>query len=224
MNCHEAARHLPGYLDGEIESSTQQVLRVHLDGCHNCRDEAERYRLMSRALSNLEAMPVPPDLALKIRIHASKATPMRSFAHRVNTRLSLVFGNILAPIALPATGGVLATIGVFVLLLQNLMVGVPMGSIVANDLQLNLVQPAYLESLGPIPAPTFDMGLTLDATVNAQGQAVDYKIISGPTDPVAQRQIDQLMLLSKFRPRLNDGRPTSGGHVVLNFNSIRVKG
>jgi hypothetical protein len=224
MNCHEAARHLPGYLDGEIESGTQQVLRLHLEDCHNCRDEAERYRLMSRALSNLEAMPVPPDLALKIRIHASKATPMRSFARRTRTQLALVFGNILAPIALPATGGVLATIGVFVLLLQNLLVGVPMGSIVANDLQLNLVQPAYLESLGPIPAPTFDMGLTLDATVNAQGQAIDYKIISGPTDPAAQRQIDQLMLLSRFRPRLNDGRPTSGGHVVLNFNSIRVKG
>jgi hypothetical protein len=68
------------------------------------------------------------------------------------------------------------------------------------------------------------MGLTLDATVNAQGQAVDYKIISGPTDSDSKRQIDQVMLLSHFRPRLNDGRPTSGGHVVLNFNSIRVKG
>jgi anti-sigma factor RsiW len=224
MNCQEAERHLPGYLDGAIEYEAQHRLRVHLEACHGCRSEADRYRLMSRALSNLEAMPVPTDLAVKIRIHASKATPMRSFARRIGTRMSLVFGNILAPIALPATGGVLATIGVFVLLLQNLLVGVPMGSIVANDLQLNLVQPAYLESLGPIPAPTFDMGLTLDATVNAQGQAVDYKIISGPTDPVAQRQIDQLMLLSKFRPRLNDGKPTSGGHVVLNFNSIRVKG
>jgi anti-sigma factor RsiW len=224
MNCQEAARHLPGYLDGAIEFHTHHGLRQHLESCHDCRGEADRYRLMSRALANLEAMPVPPDLALKIRIHASKASPVRSFARRARTQVALVFGNILAPIALPATGGVLATVGVFVLLLQNLLVGVPMGSMVANDLQINLVQPAYLESLGPIPAPTFDMGLTLDATVNAQGQAVDYKIISGPTDSDSKRQIDQVMLLSHFRPRLNDGRPTSGGHVVLNFNSIRVKG
>jgi Putative zinc-finger len=223
MNCHEAARHLPGYLDGAIEAPVQFRLREHLDSCHGCRGEAERYRLLSRVLANLDPVPVPPDLALKIRIQASKA-PWQMVMHRWKTRCALIFGNILAPLAIPATGGVLTALGVFVLMLQNMLVGVPMNGFVANDQPLHFVQQAYLESLGPIPAPSFDDGLTLDATISAQGQAVNYRIISGPTDSGVTRQIDQVLLVSRFRPRLNDGEPTNGGHVVLNFSAIRVKG
>jgi hypothetical protein len=224
MNCHEAARHLPGYLDGAMEVQTQTRLRRHLEDCHACRGESEKYRVMSRILSNLEPVPAPADLALKIRIQASQAMPWRMRVRRIRTRLALVFGNILAPLALPATGGLLTALGVFILILQNMLVGVPMGGVVANDLPLNFVQPAYLESLGPLPAPSFDAGLTLDTTVNAQGHAVGYRIISGPTDSGVLRQIDQVMLVSRFRPRLNDGEPTNGGHVVLNFSAIRVRG
>jgi hypothetical protein len=228
MNCHEAARHLPGYLDGAIEMPAESGLREHLMGCHECRDEAERYRLMSRAVANLTPVQVPSDLAVKIRIQVSKATPWSMWTHRVRSRAALVFSNILAPIAIPATGGVLTALGVFVLILQNMLVGVPMGAVagvVANDMPTNIVQPAYLETLGPMPAPTFDDGLTLETTVNRQGQAVNYRIISGPKDPDAQRQVDQLMLLSKFRPLLNDGLPADGGHVVLTFSpAIRVRG
>jgi hypothetical protein len=224
MNCHEAARHLPGYLDGAIEAHAQSRLREHLKACHLCRGESQKYRMISRVLANLDPVPVPPDLALKIRIQASKSIPWRMKAIRIRTRMGLVFGNILAPLAIPATGGVLTALGVFVLILQSMLVGVPMGGVVANDLPLNFIQPAYLESLGPLPAPSFDATLTLDATVNAQGHAVNYRIISGPTDSGVTRQIDQVMLVSRFRPRLNDGEPTNGGHVVLNFSAIRVRG
>jgi anti-sigma factor RsiW len=223
MNCHEAARHLPGYLDGTMEAPVQFRLREHLETCHECRGEAERYRLMSRVLGNLDPVPVPSDLALKIRIQASKA-PWQMAMYRWKTRCALIFGNILAPLAIPATGGVLTALGVFVLILQNLLVGVPMNGFVANDQPLHFVQQAYVESFGPIPAPSFDAGLTLDATISAQGQAVNYRIISGPTDSGVTRQIDQMLLVSRFRPRLNDGEPTNGGHVVLNFSAIRVRG
>ena len=222
MNCYEAARHLPGYLDGANEGDIQARLRDHLQSCFACRGEAQQYRAMSRALANLDPVPVPGDLALRIRIQASKMTPWRMMFHRIGTRLSLIFGNILAPLAIPATGGLLTALAVFVLILQSLLVGVPMGGVVANDRPFNTIQPAYLESFGPIPAPTFD-GLTLDATVNAQGQWVNYRIISGPSDSGVTRQLDQVMMVSRFRPKLNDGEPTNG-HVVLNFSAIRVRG
>jgi hypothetical protein len=223
MNCHEAARHLPGYLDGAIETQAQHRLWEHLDSCHACRSEAEQYRLMSRALANLEPVAVPADLALRIRIQASKA-PWRMVAHRWKTRLALVFGNILAPLAIPATGGVLTALCVFVLILQSMLVGVPMSGTVANDQPLNFIQPAFLENFGPMPAPTFDDGLMLEATVNARGEEVNYKILSGPSNSLVTRQLDQILLVSRFRPRLTNGLPTDGGHVVLNFRSVRVRG
>lgn len=223
MNCQEAARHLPGYMDGAIEAETQHHLREHLEYCYACRRESDQYRIMSRALANLEPLEVPADLALKIRIQASKA-PWQVAMHRVRTRLSLLFGNILAPLAIPATGGVLTALCVFVLILQSLLVGVPMGGAVANDQPLNFIEPAYLESFGPIPTPDFEDGLTLEATVNARGEEVNYRIISGEANSAVTRQIDQMFLLSRFRPRLTNGLPTDGGHVVLNFHAIRVKG
>lgn len=223
MNCQEAARHLPGYLDGGIEADTQRYLRDHLESCYACRRESDQYRLMSRALANLEPVEVPADLALKIRIQASKA-PWQVTMHRLRSRVSLLFGNILAPLAIPATGGVLTALCVFVLILQSMLVGVPMGGAVANDLPVNFVEPAYLESLGPIQAPDFEDGVTLEATVNARGQEVNYRILSGRTNSDVTRQIDQMLLVSRFRPRLTNGLPTDGGHVVLNFQAFHVKG
>ena len=112
----------------------------------------------------------------------------------------------LKPLAVPATGGILTALLVFVLVAHNVLVGVPMG-IVPNDLPLNLVQPARLESLAPFPLPgspkSGDSGsapLLLEATLNAQGQVVSYRILAGPSDQAVLRQIDQMMMFSHFRP------------------------
>jgi hypothetical protein len=232
MNCQEAARHLPGYLDGGVSAAVQARLRRHVGTCAVCRRELEHYRVLSMALANLEPVEVPPHVAVGIRIQASQRRAEPPYVTRTWDRCALVCKNILGPLAFPATGGVLAALGVFVLLLQNVLVGVPLGGFVANDEPLNLVQPAALESLGPLPMPTLDAvdnggdasALTLDATVNAQGQAVYYKILSGPTDAHVTKQIDQVLLLSRFRPLLSFGRPTDGGHVLLSFAAIHVRG
>jgi len=85
---------------------------------------------------------------------------------------------------------------------------------VPNDLPLNLVQPARLESLAPFPVPGVvassahsESGeLLLEATLNASGEVVYYKILSGPNDQAVQRQLDQVMLFSRFRPQFSFGR------------------
>jgi hypothetical protein len=64
----------------------------------------------------------------------------------------------------------------------------------------------------------------VEATVNAQGEAVTYEILSGPDNPTIRRQLDLVLLFSRFRPQMSFGRFTSGGHVVLSFSDISVKG
>jgi hypothetical protein len=66
--------------------------------------------------------------------------------------------------------------------------------------------------------------LLLDATLNAQGEVLFYKILSGPNDAAVQRQIDQVLLFSRFRPQVSFGRPMDGGHVLLSFSEVRVRG
>ncbi|HXJ16046.1 MAG TPA: anti-sigma factor [Candidatus Polarisedimenticolia bacterium] len=232
MNCHEAQRLLPGYLDGAIHAQQHVRLRGHLESCERCRQELERYRLLATQLASVEPIAAPADLALRIRVQASQGpTPWAGIA-RLWSRAVLISQNILEPLAVPATGGILTALVVFVLVVQSTLVGVPLRGSVPNDLPLNLVEPARLETLAPFPLPGIvdaagqptSGGLLLEATLNAQGEVLFYKILSGPDDATVQRQIDQLLLFSRFRPQLSFGRPMDGGHVLLSFSEVRVRG
>lgn len=228
MNCREAQRYLPGYMDGAVLARDRTHLRRHLDSCSSCRRDLERYRILASRLANVEPVIPPADLAMRIRVTASRKRnwwPM-AFWNRTN----LIMQNILKPLAFPATGGVLAAIAIFLFVTQGMLVGLPVSS-AADDLPLNLVQPAELESLAPFPIADMNVdgrasagALLLEATVDAQGQVVYYKILSGPATPELQRQIDQLLLFSRFRPQSEFGRPMGGGRVLLNFSEVRVRG
>jgi hypothetical protein len=232
INCYEAARGLPGYLDGAIRAGDHARLREHLASCGDCRHELERYRMMATCLANVEASMPPPALALKIRIQASQLPATGLDWSRWWSRARLFFENILEPLAVPATGGFLTALAVFVLVVQNILVGVPIGGVVPNDLPLNLVQPAQLEKLAPFPIAGIRAaeghpdsgGLLVEATLNARGEVVCYKILSGPNDSIVQRQVEQVLLFSQFRPELSFGLPRAGGRVFLSFSEVHVRG
>ena len=231
MNCREAEHYLAGYMDGAILARDRAHLRRHLDSCGSCRRELERYRLLASHLAKVEPVLAPADLAMRIRVRASRKHSWLAGASDLWARTQLISQNILKPLAFPATGGVLTAIAVFLFVTQGMLVGLPVSG-GADDLPLNLVQPAELESLAPFPIA--DIGgtdghasagaLLLEATLDAQGQVVYYKILSGPNNPEVQRQIDQVLLFSRFRPQSEFGRPMGGGRVLLNFSEVRVRG
>jgi len=231
MNCRKAQHYLPGYLDGAVLARDRAHLRRHLDSCGNCRRELERYRLLAGHLAKVEPVIAPADLAMRIRVQASRKRSWWMGAGEFWARTRLISQNIVKPLAFPATGGVLTAIAVFLFVTQGMLVGLP-ATADADDLPLNLVQPAELESLAPFPIADIDGtdghqsagALLLEATLDAQGQVVYYKILSGPTNAAVQRQIDQVLLFSRFRPQSEFGRPMGGGRVLLNFSEIRVRG
>jgi anti-sigma factor RsiW len=238
MNCVAARELLPGYLDGALPERSAEKMHArlgrHLDECLACRMELQRYRALSRMLANAGPAAPPADLGVAIRSAVSRARANSGFSgrrRRLKTRLELVLGNILEPLALPAGGGLVAALVVFGIVYQVLGVGMPRGA-ARTDSPTNLLQPARLETLAGFETASLSQadrageqhGLLVEATVNAQGQAVDYRVISGQVDAAMLRQLDQVVLFSRFRPQLNFGRPTSGGRVVLSFSQIRVRG
>ena len=153
MNCREAQRSLPGYLDGAIRARDRVLLREHLDTCEPCRQQLAGYRSLAAHLANVKPVDVPAGLAAQIRAQASEGRSPWAFVNRLWVRALLVSQNILEPLAVPATGGVLTAVAVFMLVVQSMLVGMPIGRVEADDLPLNLVQPAQLESLAPFPVP-----------------------------------------------------------------------
>jgi hypothetical protein len=237
MECKRVKRLLPGYLDGALPSrawsETHVMIGQHLEVCGDCREELQTYQALSSMMSRVQRPTPPADLALRIRVAAAQRLadrPWLHYARRARTRAELVLKNILEPLALPATGGFTVALVVFVLVCQLLGLGMPLRA-VTDDSPTNLLQPARLEALAPFPVTGLEESghsgphaLLVETTINAQGEAVDYQILAGPDNPVIRRQLDLVLLFSRFRPQLSFGRFTSGGRVVLSFSDISVRG
>jgi hypothetical protein len=240
MKCTTVRASLAGYMDdavtGAAEVRDRMQVRKHLDSCASCREELERFRKLSALLSRVPRSLPPANLATRIRVAAAQS-PDRDNApstwRRVRDRAEILLDNVFRPITLPATGGFASAILVFVVVLQLIVPGITVRA-VQNDVPLNILRPAELITLSDYPqawAPeghdselALPHGLLLDVTVDAHGGMVGYQILSGPHSLDLRHQLDQMLLFSRFRPMLSFGRPTAGGHVILSFSAVRVRG
>jgi hypothetical protein len=240
MKCTTVRTKLAGYLDDALTGAARVEERIqvreHLDDCSVCRAELQRFRRMSMMLSRVPKNDPPADLAVRIKVAVAQAQPAPTWATRlqkIRDRAEILLDNVFRPLTVPATGGFLSAALIFVLVFQMIAPGITVGA-VENDVPINLMHPAELISLSDYPqawAPenhdtelSLPHGLLLDVTVDAQGHMVDYLILEGPDSADLRHQLDQMLLFSRFSPMLSFGRPTSGGHVVLSFSAVRVRG
>jgi hypothetical protein len=240
MKCNTVQTKLAGYLDDAVSGAAPVEERVHirehLESCGYCREELQRYRRLSMLLSRVPRNLPPADLAVRIRVAAAQVLPTQdipSRLRRMRDRAELLLDNVFRPLTVPATGGFFSAILVFVIVLQLIVPGITVRA-VPNDVPLNILRPAELITLSDYPsswAPeqhdvelSLPHGLLIDVTVDKNGQMVGYQIISGPHSVDLRHQLDQMLLFSRFRPMMSFGRPTGGGHVILSFSAIRVRG
>jgi putative zinc finger protein len=240
MKCKTVRTRLAAYLDDAITKAARAEERVqireHLELCAHCRMELERYRRLAVLLSSAPKFVPPSDLAVRIRVAAAQARSAEGFPgrwRRMRDRGEILLDNVFRPLTVPATGGFFSAILVFVLVLQLIVPGIVVQAD-PNDVPLNILRPAELITLSEYPrswAPdkhdlelALPHGLLVDVTVDANGQMVGYQIISGPDSVDLRHQLDQILLFSRFRPMLSFGRPTAGGHVVLSFSAVHVRG
>ena len=240
MKCATVRPKLAGYLDDAITGATQVHERVqvreHLEGCASCREELQRFRKLAVLLSRVPRSIPPADLAVRIRVAAAQSTATQdlpSRLRRLRDRAEILLENVFRPITVPATGGFVSAILVFVVVLQLIVPGITVRA-VQNDVPLNILRPAELISLSDYPqawAPeqhdselALPHGLLLDVTVDAHGQMAGYQILAGPKSADLRHQLDQMLLFSRFRPMLSFGRPTAGGHVILSFSAVHIRG
>jgi anti-sigma factor RsiW len=240
MKCNTVRTKLAGYLDDAMTGGARVQERVqlsqHLEACNVCREELEKFRKLSAMLSRMPKNIPPADLAVRIKVAAAQAQHSQGWQsrlQRMKDRAEILLDNVFRPLSVPATGGFFSAILVFVLVLQMIVPGTTVRA-VQNDVALNLMRPAELVTLSDYPqswAPeqqdvelSLPHGLLIDVTVDSHGQMTDYQILSGPTTPELRHHLDQMLLFSRFSPMLFFGRPTAGGHVVLSFSAVRVRG
>lgn len=240
MSCKTVQTRLAGYLDDAVENAPgleeRRDIGRHLDRCENCREELQRYRRLSLLLSRMPRAVPPVDLAVRIKVAAAQAQETEGWARRwqrIKDRCEILLDNVFRPLTVPATGGLFSALIIFVFVLHMIVPGITVQAD-PNDIPTGLLQPAELISLSGYPDavvakmqhPDLELqnDLLVDVIVDANGQMTTYNIIAGLDSPEVHHQLDQMLIFSRFRPMLSFGRPTAGGHVVLSFSAIHVRG
>src|SRR5262249_7549281 len=131
MKCATVRPKLAGYIDSAVTSASRASERVrireHLESCIDCRAELERFRKLAVLLSRVSRTVPPADLAVRIRVAAAQSTVSHDFPRRVRRfrdRAEVMLENVFRPLTVPATGGFISAILVFVVVLQLIMPGI----------------------------------------------------------------------------------------------------
>jgi hypothetical protein len=212
--CVEIRNHYSDYLDGLCDPQVLKSIRFHLSYCGSCRQELEVWETLQADLCGLSRCQVPPELALRLRVEVSQA-----LHNKLLERLRVWMDNVLQPVLLPASGGVLAAIVCFCLIMGSLVV--PVTS--TPDVPLGLVTPPRVRELAPFDFNTGDAPVVVVMRIDAGGRAMGYRLLSGESSPELIHQLDRVIYFSNFQPATWFGRPTDG-QVVLSLRRITVRG
>jgi len=240
MTCDKVRYKMAGYLDDSLASAPRprqrDAIRQHLEECESCREELQRYRKLAVMLSRMPRALPPADLAVRIKVAAAQGRGPKTWAERwqmVKDRMELLQDNVFRPLTVPATGGLFSAIVVFVFVLHMIVPGIVVQAD-PNDIPTSLLQPAGLIALSDLPSAAspemqhpdvaLDQDLKVDVVVDAEGRMIRYDIMDGPDTQEMRHHLDQMLIFSRFRPMLTFGRPISGGHVVLSFSAVYVRG
>jgi hypothetical protein len=127
--------------------------------------------------------------------------------------------NLLKPLLIPATGGVLTAVICFCLIMGS---GVaPVTNI--PDVPLQIVTPPRVRALAPMDFNTDDNPLVLVTQIDAEGRVKGYRLLSGQNSPELTQRLDRMIYFSVFQPATTFGKPTDG-EVVLSLRRITVRG
>ena len=213
-NCLEIRNHFSDYLDDLCTLEARKSIRYHLSFCDVCRAQLEQWQSIGEELRALPRQQVSQDLSLRLQVQASQELNKKTFADRW-----LRVEDVLKPLLLPATGGVLTAVICFCLIMGA---RVPPATNIP-DVTVQVVTPARVQALAPIDFNTGDNALVVVTQINAEGRAKGYRVLSGEGSPQLMEQLDRMIYFSVFQPATMFGKPTDG-EVVLSLRRITVRG
>jgi hypothetical protein len=223
--CLTTRAQFSAYLDGRLSGKAMHAVAGHLRKCRACEEEFGLWRGTQQALSSLEPVRPPADLALRIRVALSQeqARTPQNFLATWKVR----WQNSVAPFLIQTSAGLASAI-VLVSAMAFLIgaFAAPEPAQARDETGALASGPHFLYStLDDSPGTVSGKGspVTVEVFVNAQGLVYDYDIVSGPSDDATRAGLESLLLTSVFQPAKSDGESVRG-IALLTFSRVSVQG
>lgn len=217
--------------DPRVDAAFREELAAHKSKCPRCSDYALRSQHQRRALHGLPVRQVPVNLAVNLRVMASKEKARRAARVDIATRVEmwrgrarLLMNNLWRPLAIPTAGGLASACILFSALMPTFALQGP----ATADVPTAWYQSAEVYGLSPFGG-NFD-NVTLDVRIDTSGRVVDYAVPMGDKgiwlkDPEMKKAVENSLLFMSFKPASFFGQPASDTiRITLRRSHIEVKG
>lgn len=192
---------------------------IDLAGCEECQLELRRLRALSAGLRHLPVQQAPPLPSTRLLVLASHAKqgPAPGRLSGLLTRLRLAVDNVLRPLAVPAAGGLMASVLCFTTIVDTLAFP-PM--LAGADMPVALFTEVKLTDASPFGCNGTDVVVQL--TVDSHGRVTDYTLPRGKATAAQMQEIGNLVLYSTFTPATSFGQRVSS-KVLVDIHHMNVR-
>lgn len=228
--CSSIRQQSSDFLDCRCTKEQAAEVHRHLTSCPNCAARMDELMRQRKILRQLSPRMVPADLAVSLRVVASKEASRRRLRRDWRSRLELAsqrarlfFDNLMRPLAVPAMGGV-ATALVLFATISSIYPRIVQAN---DDVPTALYQSAELSSLGPFGMLTD--GITIEVSLDGQGRVISYSVPDSERALLQngdfRRSLENNLLFMRFKPANFFGMPTQAKvKMTIRHSQLEVKG
>jgi len=217
MTCELARRRLPAYAQDRLSALEAWALRSHLLECETCHREYEYQERLESPLREMTPLDPPPALSTSIRLQLFSNERL-SWWDRWQVRAS----NLMRPVALPAAGGLLAALILFVSFVPALAVA-PVAALTKDVPTILSTEPRF-KTASPFEASE---DLTVAAWIDERGNIASFELLNdAPQSKDAAEQArlhsSNVLLTTVFEPATRFGQPIAG-RIVFSMHRINIR-
>jgi hypothetical protein len=178
MMCWNVKRKSTDYLDGRLRTAEHSRIEAHLRQCEACAVQVDELREVRLTLRNLHQPEMPASLRTRLRVSASQERLLLletrgSRIRRVWARWQFRLNEMMRPLTIPATGGLLSSIILFGALAFT--IGTTTQAVVTYEVPV-LYADRTDANLVPVELRS---AVVLEMTLNGRGRITDYAVRDG---------------------------------------------
>jgi hypothetical protein len=238
MSCDHVQERISSILDQRLAAAEQENVLAHIRSCRDCTTEWESARDLRTAMRRMNQAPMPPGLGERLRVVASheraRNIARATFAGRVariSDRISLMFDNLMRPLALPFAGGLVSALMIFGFLVPTLTFThayADQALFTYADGEVMILGPngAYLPAQESDNAPrierpdarTPETANVVDLTIDPNGRVWDWNVARGELTP----DLANIIMFGQFSPATNLGVPIPSKVKAVQIRNVQT--